>query len=83
MTFPPSKWLSKRPVVALIQLLQICEFLSSLLDTMSFFVSLIIGKCEVVMEKDLWLDDIRKWEIEYVLVFCKCATLLWSDGGCF
>ena len=49
MTFSPGKWLSKRPGVALIQLLEICEFLSSLLDSMSLFVclfvSLIRGKC--------------------------------------
>lgn len=82
MTFPPGKWLSKRPVVVLIQLLQTwVSFLSPRYYV--FFVPLIIGKCEVVMEKNLWLADIRKWEIEYILVYCKFATLLWSDGGYF
>lgn len=73
------KWLSERPVVAQIQLLQICEFLFSLLDTIVFggkdclwihFDFLIIGFClQVVIEKKLWLADIKKWEkgISYYL----------------
>ena len=75
MTFSPGKWLSKRPGVAQIQLLQICEFLCSLLVRESFclFVSLIIGTClwsnngKNIM--DGWYKEVRN--VIYLIIFAN------------